>query len=128
MGVLFGLRSPSQTSRRMSRIILGTAGGQALVILGTPVLTRLYSTADFGTLTVFTSAVGIIAALATLRLDAAIGLPESTAQAAALGWSAMAATAVIGGLVAAIGTLCGEPVARALGAPDLAGMWWLVGA
>lgn len=109
----------------MGSIVIGAAGGQALVLLGTPVLTRLYRPADFGTLAVFTSVVAIAGAVATLRLDMAVGLPASPADAAAVAWSAGASASVVSVLVGLVLLAGGDRLARLLGAPELADMWWL---
>ncbi len=52
----------------------GTALGQAMVILASPLLTRLYSPEAFGTLAVYTSALSIPLVFASLRYEQAIPL------------------------------------------------------
>ncbi len=107
--------------------MVGAAGAQALVILSTPVLTRLYDAADFGAFTAFTAVVGILSVVATLRLEAAIGLPTDTSTAVAVAWSGLVSSMVVGVLVAALGEAASEPVAGLFGVGHLAGLWWLVG-
>jgi len=53
------LRLPSAL-RGITSIISGSIAGQGLVILSYPLLTRLYSPAELGLLTVFTSVVGMV--------------------------------------------------------------------
>jgi len=55
----------------------GTAAAQLITILCTPVVTRLYTPADFGVLTVFTAILGIIGQLSTLRYSVAVPLAEN---------------------------------------------------
>ncbi len=50
----------------------GAAAGQALALLCSPLLTRLYDVRAFGTFGTFTAVVSCLAAAATLRLDQAI--------------------------------------------------------
>ena len=126
MARIFAVLAPSRSARRLGVVAAGAAVGQAMLLLAMPVLTRLYSAADFGTLAVFTAIVGILGAVAALRLDLAVGLPASAPEAAAVAWSGLAATAVVAGLVAVAGAACAEPLGRLLGAADLASTWWLV--
>jgi len=54
----------------------GTATAQAITILSAPVVTRLYTPADFGVLTVFAAVIRIIGQLSTLRYSVTIPLAE----------------------------------------------------
>ncbi len=54
----------------------GTALGQAITVLVSPVLTRLYSPEDFGVLAVYSSILGILSVVASWRYELAIPLPE----------------------------------------------------
>jgi len=62
------------------RIASGTALGQVWVILATPLLSRLYSPADFGVFGLFSAFVGVASVAATLRLE--MGLPSARDDAA----------------------------------------------
>jgi O-antigen/teichoic acid export membrane protein len=55
----------------------GTAMAQAIGILTTPIITRLYSPADFGIFTVFASLIGIARQLATMCYSVTIPLAET---------------------------------------------------
>jgi O-antigen/teichoic acid export membrane protein len=57
---------------------------QALPLLAAPLLTRLYSPADFGTLALFVSALGVVQALSTGRFDWSVPNAKSSTMAAAL--------------------------------------------
>src|SRR5690625_4399814 len=50
----------------------GTAAGQVILILVSPLLTRLYTPEDFGSLAIFTSLLSIVVTVAALRYDFAI--------------------------------------------------------
>lgn len=54
----------------------GTAAAQAISLLTAPIITRLYTPADFGVLTVFAAVLGIIGQLSTLRYSVTIPLAE----------------------------------------------------
>jgi len=57
-------------------IVGGTALAQAISLLTAPIVTRLYTPADFGVLTVFAAVIGIIGQLSTLRYSVTIPLAE----------------------------------------------------
>ncbi|HEY4301532.1 MAG TPA: hypothetical protein VGM73_11700 [Candidatus Didemnitutus sp.] len=58
--------------RRASQVAVGTVVGQGLVLLATPILARLYSPAEFGSLALLTTVCNIATAVACLRYDLAI--------------------------------------------------------
>ncbi|MDI6698942.1 MAG: oligosaccharide flippase family protein [Candidatus Saccharicenans sp.] len=60
----------------------GSALGQAITILVSPILTRLYSAEEFGVFGVYASMLGIITVVASLRYEYAIPLPEDDQTAA----------------------------------------------
>lgn len=62
--------------RNVSVLAGGTALGQGIVILASPVLTRLYTPEDFGTLAVYSSLLGVVIVLASLKYEVAIPLPK----------------------------------------------------
>ena len=51
---------------------VGIAGGQAVVLIATPFLARLYSPREFGVYAAVVAASGVVANIASLRFDAAI--------------------------------------------------------
>lgn len=76
----------------------GTAFVQALGVLAAPVLTRLYSPADFGVIAAFGAAAEIMVLLATLKLDLAVPIAESDEDAAGLLGLSLAAGAAFSAL------------------------------
>lgn len=62
-------------------LISGTLLSQALIIVTTPILTRLYSPKDFGILALFTSLSSIAAIISTGRYELSIGLPKKNSEA-----------------------------------------------
>ena len=65
----------------------GTAVGQGLFILLSPLLSRLYSPEAFGVFGVFVSTTGLLVSVATLRYELAIPLPSREEDARALAWA-----------------------------------------
>jgi O-antigen/teichoic acid export membrane protein len=62
----------------------GTALGQGIIILMTPVLTRLYTPDDFGILAVFSSILGLFTVAGSWRYELAIPLPRKDEEAVPL--------------------------------------------
>lgn len=112
--------------RAISSIALGSVAGQGLVILCYPLLTRLYTPAEFGLLTVFTSIVGMISVVSTTSLDMAIPIPPDDREAAAVAWAAFGSVTLVSVATAVAGLFLSAPLAALLGVPALAQFWWLV--
>ena len=66
-------------ARSVATLTLGTALAQALSVAAMPLLTRLYTPADFGFLAVFMAISGVVATAVTLRYETAV-LPAKTEQ------------------------------------------------
>lgn len=67
--------------RNVSTLAAGTVVSQLVVILSSPVLTRLFTVEDFGVLSVFTSVTVFFAVLSTGRYELSVGLPEAETDA-----------------------------------------------
>lgn len=63
-------------------ITFGTIVGQLIVLLSSPLITRLYTPSDFGGLAVYASFLGVSSTIGSLRYDQAIPLPKSDLVAA----------------------------------------------
>lgn len=59
----------------------GTALGQLITVLVSPILTRLYAPSDFGVLAVYSSILGVLSVMASMRYEFAIPLPERDEEA-----------------------------------------------
>jgi lipopolysaccharide exporter len=113
-------------ARHVVTLASGTAIAQLLLVLATPVLTRLYSPADYGTLAVYSSTLTVLLVLASLRYEAAIPLPEDEDLAGSL----LALTLfLLGGmvlLVALVVALAGDAFVRAANVEQLRPYLWLL--
>jgi len=69
-------------ARSVSVLAGGAAAGQGIVVLSSPLLTRLYSPEDFGLLAVYASLLMTLGVVASLRYQLAIPLPEDDQEAA----------------------------------------------
>ena len=63
------------------KLVAGAGIGQALTLIISPILTRLYTPSEFGVYTFFISIVGGAALVATLRYEMAIILQKDEKQA-----------------------------------------------
>ena len=69
-------------ARNVAILVTGTATAQAITLLLAPVLSRIYTPADFGLLVLFTSIVGILAEVASGAYELAVVLPREDEEAA----------------------------------------------
>ena len=67
--------------RNVITLMSGTALAQVIPVLLSPVLTRLYSPEQYGTMALFTALVGIFSVVATFRYELSIMLPEQDSDA-----------------------------------------------
>ena len=108
------------------KLVGGTAFAQALAVLASPVLTRIYGPEAFGIAALFTAVTGIISVVACLRYEQAIMLPKREEEAAnILGLSLLIAATIALFLVPVL-WLGQEPLLRLLNAQGLAPHRWLV--
>jgi O-antigen/teichoic acid export membrane protein len=70
-----------QFARGVAMLAGGTALGQAITVLASPILTRLYTPEDFGVLAVYASILNILLVIASWRYELAIPLPEKDEEA-----------------------------------------------
>jgi len=63
------------------KLITGTALGQTIIVLSSPLLTRIYSPDDFGILAVYVSIISILSVIISLRYESAIVLPKDDRKA-----------------------------------------------
>lgn len=135
-----GTGSPRRGRARdaVRRLIGGASGGNVVVILTgsligqgiafavSPILTRMYTTADFGLMTVFVSVISILGTGVLFRMDAAIPLPKTNRVAAGIAWWALGLTTAGSVLIWLLGPVVAAPLGRLFESPGLAGVWWLV--
>lgn len=82
--------------KRLFTVVCGTAGGQIVTALSTPILTRLYAPEAHAGWALFLSMAAVFAAVATFRYELAIVLPRETKTAAALAIGGSCSVIVVG--------------------------------
>ncbi|AKX46107.1 polysaccharide biosynthesis protein [Thiopseudomonas alkaliphila] len=113
-------------ARGVSVLVGGTVGAQALMVLASPLLTRLYTPEDFGLLAVYASILSLFTVIASLRYELAIPLPEKDSEAAylaILGLFIVGGVALISALLILLG---GNYFAKLINAPGMANYFWLI--
>lgn len=113
-------------ARQVMVLVGGTAFAQGLGVIAMPLLTRLYSPADFGILALFSALLGMISVVASLRYQIAIPLPEQDAQAANLLALALICLVFITAFTSGASLLFPNEIASLMKAPALAGYLWLL--
>lgn len=112
--------------RGVALISIGTILGQALVLLTTPIISRLFTPQDLGHLSVYVSLVGMFSTTAALCYELAIPLPSLSKNAAIVSFIsvlAVMATTVAACLVLMIGH---GRILSFVGAADLLGSrYWV---
>ena len=112
--------------RAVLTLASASAAGQLIMLAVTPVLTRLYTPEAFGVLAVFSSLMGVVLVVSSLRYELAIPLPRSDRNAAQLLVLALLinlGTAVV--IVIAV-LLLRHKVAAWMQTPAMANLLWLL--
>ena len=105
--------------RNVGILAAGTAVSQLIAFAVAPLLSRMYTPADFGLFGVFVSVVAMASVIVTLRLDLAVVVPESDDEAMdVVGVGVLVAT-FITALAAVLVLVAGSRLGTLLGEPDI---------
>jgi len=113
-------------ARHVMTLASGTAVGQVLLVLSLPVLTRLYSPADYGALAVYASTLTVLLVVASLRFELAIPLPEDDSVAGSLLALSLLSLAAVTALVGLMVWLAGAALVARAKVPALQPYLWLI--
>ena len=113
----------SDFNRNVLILAGGTAVAQAVPILISPILTRLYTPEDFGAFAIFTSITSIVSVIACGRYELAIMLPEKDEDAINVAAVAFLFNVFISTLFFLIILFCGDWLLEVLNAKNLG---WLI--
>ena len=108
----------SEILRSVSVLITGTVVAQLLSILLRPILSRLFSPESFGIFSVYSSLVGIIMILSSLKYDDAIVLPKSDKESTNVLGLALIINFIINTLIFILVILFGKGLISFLGLPS----------
>lgn len=112
--------------RKLSILASGTIFGQALVILSSPFLTRLFSPEEFGLFAVFAGLATIGGVIAALRYEFAITLMVNDDEAAGMVIVTAVVSALMALLLAMLIWFWGDVLAALVATPALAPWLWLL--
>ena len=115
-----------QLARSIAVLVGGTAGAQLIIVLASPILTRLYNPESFGLLATFAAFMTFISVVACLRYELAIPLAEADQEAANLVALSIFLVGVMTGLSALLIYLFADLIANVLNVESLANYLWLV--
>ena len=119
--------SPSRTlAGNVFNLTLGSALAQGITLVAAPLLTRLYTPQDYGLFGVFLGLLSLFSAIASLRYEIAIPLPEAESEAINLAAVSFVALMFVTTISVTVSVLAGAHIAQALGVPDLAHWLWLL--
>jgi O-antigen/teichoic acid export membrane protein len=104
----------------------GTAVAQAITIVATPILVRIYTPKDFGLLAVLTTITGTVSIVASWRYETAIVLPERDEDAVNLLVLCILIALGMSGLSLLVIALFHQPIAFWLKEPELELWLWTV--
>lgn len=113
-------------ARNVVTLMTGTIFAQALLVLISPILTRLYGPADYGIAALYASLLGINTVVACWCYQYAIVLPENDEDAANLLALSIIICFGMAVLTLVLVALFRIPTAKLLGAPKLAQWLWLM--
>jgi len=118
--------SASAFMRNVAMIASGAALAQALLLLVSPLLTRLFSPEAFGLLGMFMAVAGIIGPSAALRYELAIPVARTELMAGTLLYLCLIVAAALSALSGVIVILWAEDIGALLDAPALAPYLYLL--
>lgn len=110
----------------VSKILVGTLIGQGTVLLVSPILSRLYSPADFGAFAMVTAVCAVLGSIATFSWERAIVLPEKDSEARALIKLGVLTMAVVTLLITLVAYFARAPLAEVSGVVILEAYWWVI--
>jgi len=112
--------------RSIAVLVGGTAIAQAISIAILPIITRLYSPADYSLYAVYVAIVQIVSVGAALRFDVALNVPKRDVEAIGLLILGLISSVIISGVSAILIAFFSNTVAEGLGRPDIEPYLWLV--
>jgi O-antigen/teichoic acid export membrane protein len=96
------------------------------MVLALPILTRLYQPEDFSLLAVYASTLGIVAAVACLRYNIAIPIPQDDADGIALLAVSLLSALAVSAVIAVPVLMVPQSISAVLGQPRLEPYLWML--
>lgn len=116
----------STYARNVITLMTGTAFAQALPIAVSPILTRLYTPADFGVFAMYMAIASILGVLVTGRYELAILIPKQDRDAIHIAALSAGLSVALSGLLLLVVMFFNQAIAQLLGSPELsAWLYWV---
>ena len=116
----------SEYVRNVLTLVSGTSIAQAIPVAVTPVLTRIYSPAEFGLFAVYIALISIGAMIATGRLEMAVLIARKDSEALQLAVISFVISGIISLLVLVAVAVWGQQIAALSGQPGLENWLYIV--
>ena len=116
----------SEYARNVLTLMSGTSIAQAIPVAVTPVLTRIYSPAEFGLFAIYMALISIGVMVATGRLEMAVLIARKDSEALQLAATSLAISGVISLLALVAIVVWGEQIAALSGQPGLENWLYVV--
>lgn len=116
----------SRFIKNVALLTAGTAFGQMIIVLVSPILTRLYAPEDFGLFAIYMSIISIIAVIASWRYELAIVLPEKDDDAFNLLLLCLGIVMLMGILMCIVTWLMGERIVDLMNILSLKPYLWML--
>lgn len=113
-------------ARRLTLLSGGTFLGQAILMLSSPLLTRLYTPTEFGALAVFTALTSMLAGIMALRYEFAVPVCRDTDDALAVVAVGGLVVTLLSLLLALVVLIAGKPFADQIGLEGFEQLIWLL--
>jgi O-antigen/teichoic acid export membrane protein len=109
----------SDFTRNVLTLITGTSLAQAIPIAISPILTRLYTPAEFGIFALYMSIASLVSIVATARYELAIVVPRNEADAVNILSLSLVIAILVSIICVIIVLLFNKTIARSLGNPEI---------
>lgn len=119
-------KKPSAFSVNILKLITGSVFAQSLGILVAPIMTRLYLPEAFGIAAIFISITSFIVAIACLRYELSIMLPESDEDAVNLLIVCLCSVLIVTVISSAVIWVYKYEIKHLLNVPELGKYFWLI--
>lgn len=107
----------SEFNRNVFTMLTGTSVAQAIPILISPILTRLYSPAEFGVFAIYLALASVLVPVSTGRYELSIILPKDDEDARSLVLMVLLIAASVAAVVFGVMTIWSQPIAALLNSP-----------
>lgn len=116
----------NQFVKNVGLLASSTIGSRFLVVIVAPILTRLYTPADFGLLAVYTGLLSVITIVACLRYELAIPIPDNNDDAMHLVALCLLSITITTIIISLLLAFFGIELANIFGIPLLVDFYWLL--